>query len=273
MLNVKKHTWVFLSIALIAGCSQLVPTEPENTGPGAVTASIAFADGKLSALALTKIVLTVTGSGIDPITQNMNLTGGGASAQVKVPKDKQVEFTATAYKDTVQVMQGSTSYKPTSNNQQVKIDMHFLVPALILTPLEITVRKNDTVTIYINARHVSLLSTIGTQITFDPTRLQVTDLGREDDFLKSEGGSVNSLVFSKDNTAGTVDVVLGIVPGSTAAVSGDGKIARIVFQAVEAGTVNLSLLLDNAVNSNLGVFDNNANLVYSIGLGGRIQIN
>ncbi len=273
MLNIKRQFVLFLSIVFIAGCSQMEPTGPEKTGPAAITASIGFTGGRLSALALTKIELSVSGDGIDPITQTMQVHGGGANAQVKVPRDKEVLFEATAYKDTVAVMQGRTLFKASSDNNQVKINMEFLVPALILTPCDTVMQKDGFMTFYINARKADSLSTIGTQIQFDATKLQVTDLGREDDFMKSTGGSVNSLVFSKDNIAGTVDVVLGIVPASTAHVSGDGKIARIVFKAIGTGTVDLSLQLDNAVNSNFGIFDYHANLLYSVGLGSRIQIN
>jgi hypothetical protein len=118
---------------------------------------------------------------------------------------------------------------------------------------------------------VTGMSTIGTQVTFDTSKVLVKDLGREDTFLKSQGGSVNTLKFSKDNIAGKVDMVLGVFPGS-ASVSGDGKIGRIVFEARQKGVVDLHLLLDNTADPDLGLYDKNANLLYAIGLGGRITV-
>jgi hypothetical protein len=222
-------------------------------------------------MSLTKILLQVSGEGIDTINQELTMEGSTARGQVKVPKKKDLLFSVTAYNDTVAVLSGSQVFN-TKDGKTVEIDLDFLVAALILSPPNVTVKKDSTVTFALSARHVTDLGTVGARVSFDASKLQVVDLQREDDFLTSQSGAVNQLVFSKDNTAGTVSLVIGIVP-ATAAVSGDGTIAKIVFKTQQTGTTDVDLSLDAGVDSDLGFFDKNADPLYAIGLGSRINVN
>ena len=64
---------------------------------------------------------------------------------------------------------------------------------------------------------------------------------------------------------------MGIFPAS-AAVSGEGRIGRIVFKAIDIGTATTNISLDNSTNSDLGFFDKNAALIPAFGLGSNIAI-
>jgi hypothetical protein len=264
---------LFILILFMVNCNSLNPIEPASNDDVAISASIHFPDGSLAAVGITKMTLVVTDTVKKVVQQNLTLNNGGASGQVKVTKNKQLKYTVTAFIDTTEILKGHTLFKAASGGKNhLLITLNeWLVPVLILTPSTNKVTKGQDVTIYVQARHVTDMSTIGTQVTFDTSKVRVKDLGREDTFLKSQGGSVNTLKFSKDNIAGKVDMVLGVFPGS-AAVSGDGKIGRIVFEAKQKGVVDLHLLLDNTADPDLGLYDKNANLLYAIGLGGRITI-
>ena len=263
-----------LAIFLTAlfGCGRLVPIEPKAINETAVSASIKFPYKGLSPQSLTKIVVQVTHADIDTIRKELILSAGGAKGQLEVPTGKLLTFTAIAYQGTTAVLSGSTQVKPEAGKTAtVQILLNFLVPALILTPPDTSLSLGSEVAIYLEARHCTDLGTIGARLLFDNTKLQVVDLGREDAFLKSNSGSINQLKFSKDNTNGSVDVVLGVFPAS-AAVSGDGKIVKIVFKTVATGMANLAVSLDNAADSDLGLFDKNANLMDALALGGSVEI-
>jgi hypothetical protein len=141
-----------------------------------------------------------------------------------------------------------------------------------LSPIDTTVAKNSIFTVYIRAHHVVNLCTIGTLLTFNKDSLQVVDLGREDDFLKKNGGAVTQLLFSKDNANGRVKLILGIFPAAKA-VSGEGAIARVVFKALQGKSTALHLSLDSTSDPDLGLYDQLANPMSAIALGSLITIN
>lgn len=255
----------------IIGCGGIAPFGPEDTQDTAITASLNFSHGRILSLALTRILLQVSGKGIDTIEQELSLEGSTARGQVKVPKNKDLIFTVTAYNETMAVLSGSQPFN-TKDGKTVQINLDFLVAALILSPPTVTVKKDDTVTFSLSARKVLDLGVVGARVQFDAARLQVVDLQREDDFLTSQSGAVNQLVFTKDNTKGTVSLVIGIVPAA-AAVSGEGTIAKIVFKTLQTGTTDVELSLDAEVDSDLGFYDKNADPLYAIGLGSRITVN
>jgi len=273
-LKIVPHLFLglFILFLVFSGCSRLVPNGPDKLSDVAVTASLQMPHRGLSAASITRILLEITGADFTTIEKELVLTGTKAKASIKVPGDKKLTFKATAFQDTIAVLQGQTNLNTKGGDKvSLPIKLDFLVPALIITPPQAVINIGDSLTVYLQARKVSDLSTVGARITFDETSLNVIDMGREDDFLNKNGGTVNQLLFTKDNEQGTIDVVLGVFPASSA-VSDSGKIGRIVFKALQAGTVDLSISLDNAFNSDLGLFDKNANLMYSLALGNRIII-
>jgi hypothetical protein len=220
------------------------------------------------------MVLEVTGGGIQKIERELTMDEGGASGQVSVPVNKSLTYTVTAYRDETEVLGGSTEYtakKGGGNDIQIVLD--YLIPALILTPSRATLAVNGTLNVYLEARGVTDLATLGARITFDPGVLQVTDLGREDDFLIKGGGSVLPAPggFTKDNSLGRVTIILSIFP-ATKAVSGNGRVGRIEFKAIGFGTTPLDLSVDNAIDNSLGLFDKKADLMDSLGLGSELTI-
>ncbi|MBN2412800.1 hypothetical protein JXQ31_14015 [candidate division KSB1 bacterium] len=263
---------LFILFLIFFGCSRMFPDGPEKLNDVAVTASLQMPHRGLSAEMITKILLEITGTDFKTIEKELTLTGTKAKTSIKVPADKKLTFKATAFQDTIAVLQGQADVKAKGGDQvSLPIKLDFLVPAMILTPPDAVIKAGDTLTVYLEARAVSDLSTIGARIKFEQTSLDIIDLVREDDFLKKNGGSVNQLPIPTDDNQGIMDVVLGVFPASTA-VSGSGKILRIVFKATQADTADLTITLDNAFNSDLGLFDKNANLMYSLALGNRIII-
>ena len=77
--------------------------------------------------------------------------------------------------------------------------------------------------------------------------------------------------FTRDNVNGVVKAVLGIFPASSA-VTGSGYVGKITFQAIETDTTDIWIKIDNQQDSDLGLFDKNADLMYSVGLGSRLFI-
>ncbi|NIA28937.1 MAG: hypothetical protein GWP06_03375 [Actinobacteria bacterium] len=264
--------WLAFAGAIITSCSQVAPTGSANVTDAAIITSIQLSEGNWTATSITSMVLEVYGSGVDTMHKALTLAGSSANAQIKVPVGKKLTFQVTAYQNTTPILKGSTIYTPKGGTlENIQIQLDYLVPTVILTPTAAAVKKNDTFTIYLAARHVTDLATIGAQVTFDNTKLKVVDLGREDTLLTKNSGSVMQLKFAKDNSAGHVDIVLGVFP-SSAAVSGEGNICRIVFQALDAGSTDIQLSLDNMISSDLGLYDKSAALINSLALGSRIVI-
>ena len=254
------------------GCGNLGTNSPDSKSDAAVSASIKFSHTGLAIESITKIVLIVSHSEMDTIRKEMSLGAGGASLQLQVPTGKLLTFTATAYRSDTAILSGTTQFEAESGKTAaVSINLDFLVPALILTPPDSVITQGEEITAYIEARQCTDLGTVGAKITFDRTKLQVKELGREDAFLKSNSGSINQLKFFPDNANGTIDIVLGIFP-SSAAVSGSGKIGKIVFTTVSTGTATISLSLDNTADSDLGLYDKNANLIDAFSLGSSLEI-
>ncbi len=276
-----KQKWILLWVhglfvlALLAftfSCNQAVPIEPPNSEEAAITASIDLSHTQLTASAITDILLQVSGAGMDTVRKHLTLDGTKATAQLKVKAGKSRTFTATAYQGATTVLSGSSTMDlAAGKSANVAIRLNFLISAIMLSPPDTSVAKDASFTLYIKARNVTDLCTFGAKISFDKTKLEVLDLGREDTFLKSNGGAINQLRFTKDNTLGKVEMVLGVFPATTS-VTGDGKIGKIVFKALAAGTANLTISMDTAADADLGLYDKNANLVNSLALGGQITI-
>ncbi len=259
-------------LLLIFGCATESPFSPQPVEQASVAASIKMNQRGYSAASLDSLLLEVTGDGLKKIKKNLVIDGTKAHAQIDVPTGKKLRMQVTGYQDSTAVLFGAndfTAEKGQTAPVQIKLD--FLVPTIILSPPDGSLKKGDRLTIHLAARNVVEMATFGAQVQFDPTKLKVVELEREDSFLKSNAGSVMQLQFTKDNTAGTVNAVLGIFPASSG-VSGSGNIGKIVFEALDTDTTEIAIRVDNKENSDWGLFDKNANLMYSVGLGSRLSI-
>ncbi|MBN1561426.1 hypothetical protein JW998_14320 [candidate division KSB1 bacterium] len=259
-------------LTLIVGCSQDSPLTPEVVTKAGVATSIKLAQRGYAASSLDSLILIVTGEGVDRIKKSLVIDGAKAQTLLQVPIDVPLKMEVTGYQDTTPVLYGSKDFTAEKDaTAQVQIKLDFLVPTLILSPPDTVLQTGNRIHVHLAARNVVDMSTFGAEVHFDPTKLQVVELEREDAFLRSNRGSIMQLEFTKDNSAGTVKAVLGIFPASSA-VSGSGNIGVIVFEAIAPDTTDISIRIDNQAHSDLGLFDKNANLMYSVGLGSRLFI-
>ncbi len=261
-----------LLIFFAVQCSKMPSTAPEVVETSAMSASIQMAEKNYAASSLDSLILQVSGPEITPIRRKLLVDGTQAHDQLQVPAGKQVKVEVTGYQDTTAVLYGSKTLTAEKNKTApVDIVLDFMVPTIILSPPDSVLQKGQQIEVFLAARNVMEMATFGTEVHFDPTKLRVVDLGREDGFLTANRGSVMQLEFTKDNDAGVVKAVLGVFPASSA-VSGSGNVGRIVFEALATDTTDISLRIDNSVHSDLGLFDKAANLMYSVGLGSRLYI-
>ncbi|HOT96116.1 MAG TPA: cohesin domain-containing protein [bacterium] len=259
-------------LALLAACSQPLSTEPENADDARVTATFSLSKAAVLKTGISRLVITVSGTGMKTMTLDTTVSAaaeGRFQTTLKVTPGKNRLFQVSAFQDTLLVLTGKDSLDLKAGQKTaLRLTLQFQVPALTLTPIDTTLAVNSTLTVYVKAHHVDSLCTIGTKLKFDPAKLQVVELGREDDFLKKNGGAVTQLQFSKDNTAGEVILQLGIFPAGKS-VSGEGKIARILFKATATSTADIDL---NLKGTDLGLYDKRANPMQAVALGSHIVI-
>jgi len=244
-------------------------------GPADVLASFSLPKIAVTDAGLTRAVFVVLNAARDTLLSDTSevAQNGYIRAKLKVPAGQNRLFQVSVLQGSRAVLTGSDSLDLKGGAQvELKMTLNFLVPALTLSPIDTTVTKDSTFAVYIHAHHVENLCTIGTLLTFSKDSLQVVDLGREDDFLKQNGGAVTQLAFTKDNANGRVKLVLGIVPIAKS-VSGEGTIARVVFKALQGPSTALHLSLDNTVDGTLGLYDQMLNLMPAVALGSQITIN
>lgn len=273
--KLKKHQpgWLILTAVLVLQCSRLAPTEPEVMEQASLSASLHMTDRNYSASNLDSLVFEITGKDVKPIRKKIIFNGVRIEDKIKVPAQKSLLIAATGYQDTTAVLYGSQTVDAIGigKSANVHITLGFLVSTIILTPPAVQLTTGQQIEVFLSARNVIELATFGCLVRFDPTMLQVVELGRQDDFLKANRGTVTQLEFTHDNVDGNVRAVFGIFPASSA-VSGSGNVGRIVFKALRSGITDVSIQVDNRKNSDLGLFNKNADLLYSVGLGSRITI-
>ena len=274
----KRNAFVVIllfAVAIIWGCSQLAPNEPTATSEGtaSISASLSVQEGVMSTAAIDKIQIKVYGSSIDTINKETAFEGAGTTVSLIVPAGKSLVIEVTAFKGTTVVLHGSSNFTAEKDKTTpIALKMSYMLASLVLTPPNSSYNQADNFDVYVAARNVTNLATIGAQVRFDTSAFKVVDITRIDDFLESNTGTIFPLKFSKDNTKGQVDIQLALFP-SSAAVSGQGDICKIIFQPKKTGNAEISLNLDNTENSNWGLFDNAATLISSLGLGSKVVIN
>lgn len=264
---------LFAATSLVfLACNSQTPLTPSSHKEIAVHAAIPVHPSLAANNGLTSMELVVSGENMDTVRTDLSLTATGAEGQVNVPSGSQRTFAVTGYMNNIAALQGSTTANLEGGSPlELTINLDYLISTIILSPPQASVTQDSSVTIHLGARNVQNLAIFGARIQFDPLLLRVTDLGRKDSLLTHEEGSITQLEFSKDNSAGYVDVVLGIFPASSA-VSGTGPIAEITFKGLTNGEANLELITDPSVDSDLGLYDRTANEITSLALGNRIQI-
>lgn len=262
-------------VFLLLGCSQLTPNGPALTmdGSASISASLSVPQKIHSSAAINSFQIKVYGSGIDTINTNIDYNGPGTSVSLEVPAGKKLYILVQALNGTTVVLQGNTSFTAEKDKTtQINLKMNYMLASLILNPPDSSYSLTDQFDLYVSARNVTNLATIGAQVTFDTSAFKVLEITLVDTFLEENSGNIVPLNFTKDNLKGHVNIQLGLFP-SSASVTGKGDICKITFQPKKTGHAEIGLILDNAENSNWGLFDSDAHLISSLGLGSKIVIN
>ena len=140
-------------------------------------------------------------------------------------------------------------------------------PTVLLTSSATGAAIGEIVTANLGVKGLSELASIGVKITYDPYKVEIAGMTRTDTWLTSNGGTIQQMEFSSDNTAGSAKIVLSIFPTSKAV--GDTSetihnIAQLRVKAKSAGTATLTVSINNAQDSDLGIFNKSANLVSGV---------
>ena len=126
---------------------------------------------------------------------------------------------------------------------------------------------NEIIDADLGLKAVQEIAAVGVKITYNPAKIEITELNRDDSYFTSGGGTVQQMEFSVDNDNGVAKMVLAIFP-SDSAVGDDSetfhRIASLQIRALSPGDASLSISIDNSADSDLGIFDRNANLVSDV---------
>jgi hypothetical protein len=270
----QKHLLISACLFLTTlACQSLAPTEPHGGDVITVQTALDLTAAGLSTTGLSRLALEVSASDMDTVRTDLTLSDGYARASLKVPAGKNRTFTALGYRQSDLVLRGSTT-KDLQKGKEVKVEIEFdyLLPTVILLPAPVKRRRRLAVYHLIWQRgRCKNWPPSAPRLTFDPTRLRVEELGRENAFLTSQGGSITQMQFSRNNTLGQVDVVLGVFPAAKA-VSGTGNIARVVFKALQNGPTSIELHLDKNTHADLGLYDDQAHVIEVLALSCAVTV-
>lgn len=140
-------------------------------------------------------------------------------------------------------------------------------PTVLITSTSTSAGIGEIIDAKLAVKGIAELASIGVKITYDPYKLEIVRLNRDDTWLASNGGTVQQMAFTTDNTNGFAKIVLGIFPASKAVGDTSETIHHIAYlriKALSAGTATLTVSINNASDSDLGIFNKNANLVSGV---------
>jgi len=264
---------IALIVAANVCCQKMTPTAPETFASHDAIASFSLPGMDAGVVGFTKVVIQVTGKGMDTLRKELIPSAGLIKDTLKVSAGSDRIFSVTAFKNSTAVMAAADTVDLAGGKKvNLNLKMAFLIPAITLTPTEKSVAQNDTFSVYFKVHKVDSLSGVGARLTFDKTKLQAVELGRVDTFLASRGGSVVQLQFNKDNASGIVNLVLGLI-GPVQAVSGEGLVGRVLFKAITPATqTELTVTADNSIDSNLGLLNNKGLSMNPFTIGSKVII-
>jgi hypothetical protein len=125
----------------------------------------------------------------------------------------------------------------------------------------------EVITADLKVKNIEELAGIGLKLAYDPLKLEVTLMTRDDSWLVSEGGIVQQMEFTSNNDQGYSKIVLAVFPANKAV--GDlndayHPIAQLRIKALSAGTAGMSISMNNTADSDLGIFKANGSLATGI---------
>jgi hypothetical protein len=277
MMSILRKRNLLIFTLLIAtflwSCQRTTPTAPTLDLAGDAIASVTLPALDAGVVGFTKVVILVTGKGMDTLRKELMPQAGVLKDTLKVPSGNGRIFKVTAYKNSAAVMAASDTLDLAAGKKiELPLKMSFLIPAITLTPTEKTVALNDTFSVYFKVHKVDSLAGVGFRLSFDKNKLQAMDIGREDAFLSSKGSAIFPLQFNRDNTLGQVNLVLGLLTPSLA-VSGEGLVGRVRFKVLTAaGSTELALDADNTANSNWGLLTNRGVYLNAFTIGSKVTV-
>ena len=143
-------------------------------------------------------------------------------------------------------------------------------PMVLLTSEASSAVVGEVIEAELGVKAIGELAAIGVTLSFDIYKLEVVQLSREDEWLTSNDGTIQQMEFSTDEENGITKIVLAIFPRNESTVVGDESetfhsIASLRIRTLSAGNATMTVSIDNTADSDLGIFDANANLVSGIG--------
>ena len=142
-----------------------------------------------------------------------------------------------------------------------------LDPTVALTSGSSSAVIGEVITADLKVKNIEELAGIGLKLAYDPLKLEVTLMTRDDSWLASEGGTIQQMEFTSNNEQGYSKIVLAIFPSNKAV--GDENdtyhpIAQLRIKTLSAGTAGMTISLNNTDDSDLGVFKANGSLATGI---------
>ncbi len=138
-----------------------------------------------------------------------------------------------------------------------------VVPTIAVISSGNAMLVGEVVEAQVKIKAVPEVAGLGFKLNYDPYKLEIVSLTRDDSWLASGGGTIQQMALNTFNEAGYAKVVLAIFPTTNAV--GDEEdayhsVLSIRVRAKSAGNATLSISIDNSTDSDLGVFKANGEL-------------
>lgn len=268
----KPLVFLFIGFFLAIACQSYNPFAPEKDEAMTISTSFTGLNHVAAAHFLTRMELTVFAADMDTIVKVMEIDRAGASVSLQVPAGKNRTFAVDGWVGSVKLLSGSTATDLNSGeDQQINIVLRFVSPALIITPPDTALRSSSNLVLYISTRHIERLATAAMRIAFDPEVLALRSMTPCTQFLSQNGGQLAILHQHCDNERGVAEYFFSILPASRA-VEGNGNLVELEFETLKNDSTSISVMANSDIDSNLGLYDHEANPVSVVSLNGIVRV-
>ncbi|HHS50380.1 MAG TPA: hypothetical protein ENN07_04615 [candidate division Zixibacteria bacterium] len=142
-----------------------------------------------------------------------------------------------------------------------------VVPTVAVLSSGSSMVVGEVVEAQVQMKGISEVAGFGLKLVYDPFKLEIVSMTRDDNWLTSNDGSVQQMALNTFNEDGYAKVVLAVFPTSASVGSTDDTYKPILdlrVRAKSAGNATLSVSIDNTADSDLGIFNASADLVTGI---------
>lgn len=246
---------------------------PQGVGPPHdVSLAMSFRDppsgSRLSLSFIDSMMLQISHQD-DTLALRLPFDGVSADTQLTIPANKKVRFWVQAFKDSQLIMTGDTTVMANPGERiDLSLSLTFVKPALILTPARQEVKSGEDLRIDVAVRNMPMFYRVSSHIDFNANILEIKSWEMEEDFLSRNGGQVTSMLET--------DVALFHhirVNSPEYAVSGSGTLGGFRMQAMRNGLVHVQVSTDSSAGTELGVYDQNDQLIPTVNLGCMVVVN